>query len=198
MSLILGALSEPKTLKPLISSALKVAEVDLATARSHVQQFQDISQANEAALANLNATHDEYKTATEAELERRQVCLHSSLGWGTLTKYFDQSEIQALQEKLRLAEERLNEVTQQNAEIQRTFDSERAAWVSDKKELEATILDMTTSAQHTQTDKSTWEAEIRHQEQRAKVCAPDFIPQPSLISGKGCGGPLLEGGGRPR
>ena len=49
--------------------------MDLATAKSHVQQFQDISQANEAALANLNATHDEYKTATEAELERRQVCL---------------------------------------------------------------------------------------------------------------------------
>ncbi|KAM5539450.1 hypothetical protein V8D89_006902 [Ganoderma adspersum] len=134
-----------------LRSALKVAEVDLATARSHVQQFQDISQANEAALANLNATHDEYKTATEAELERRQ------------------SEIQALQEKLRLAEERLNEVTQQNAEIQRTFDSERAAWVNEKKELEGTILDMTTSAQHTQTDKSTWEAEIRHQEQRARA-----------------------------
>ncbi|PIL22755.1 transporter [Ganoderma sinense ZZ0214-1] len=134
-----------------LRSALKVAEVDLATARSHVQQFQDISQANEAALATLNATHDEYKAETEAELERRQ------------------SEIQALQEKLRLAEERLNEVTQQNAELQRSFDSERAAWVNEKKELEGTILDMTTSVQHTQSDKSAWEAEIRQLEVRAKA-----------------------------
>ena len=73
MSLILGTLSEPKTLKPLISSALKVAEVDLATAKSHVQQFQDISQANEAALAALNGTYDEYKASSEAQVAAIQV-----------------------------------------------------------------------------------------------------------------------------
>ena len=71
-----------------VSSALKVAEVDLAAARSHVQQFRDISQANEAALANLNATHDEYQTATEAELEKRQVCLRSHSVGHTLTTRF--------------------------------------------------------------------------------------------------------------
>ena len=54
-------------------SAIKVAQVDLANARSHVTQFQEISEASEAALASLNATHDEYKAATEAELARRQV-----------------------------------------------------------------------------------------------------------------------------
>lgn len=50
-----------------------MAEVDLATARSHVQQFQEISQANEEALASLNATHDEYKAATEAQIARHEV-----------------------------------------------------------------------------------------------------------------------------
>ncbi|KAH9892019.1 hypothetical protein C8Q73DRAFT_100409 [Cubamyces lactineus] len=55
-----------------LRSALKVAEVDLASARSHVQRFQEISQANEAALATLNSTHDEYRVATEAELTKRQ------------------------------------------------------------------------------------------------------------------------------
>jgi nucleoprotein TPR len=55
-------------------SALKVAEVDLAAARSHVQQFQDISQANEAALAALNATHDEYMASSEAQLTKQEVC----------------------------------------------------------------------------------------------------------------------------
>lgn len=54
-------------------SALKVAEVDLTAARGHVQQFQEISQANEIALATLNVTHDEYKTSTEAELARHEV-----------------------------------------------------------------------------------------------------------------------------
>jgi len=53
----------------LISSAsLKVAELDLAAARSHVQQFKEISQASEEALASLNATYDEYKSATETQL----------------------------------------------------------------------------------------------------------------------------------
>jgi nucleoprotein TPR len=53
----------------LISSAsLKVAELDLAAARSHVQQFKEISQASEEALASLNATYDEYKSTTEAQL----------------------------------------------------------------------------------------------------------------------------------
>lgn len=60
---------------PSNSSALKVAQVDLATARSHVQQFQEISQANETALATLNATYDEYKSSTEAELTRRTVSI---------------------------------------------------------------------------------------------------------------------------
>ncbi|OSD07459.1 hypothetical protein PYCCODRAFT_1456277 [Trametes coccinea BRFM310] len=134
-----------------LRSALKVAEVDLAAARSHVQQFQEISQANEAALATLNATHDEYKAATEAELTRRQ------------------SEIDALQEKLRAAEERLTQLSQANTELQQQFDSERTAWANDKRTLEDTIVDMSTSAQSSQSDRSTWEAEIRQQEERAKA-----------------------------
>jgi nucleoprotein TPR len=53
----------------LISSAsLKVAELDLAAARSHVQQYKEISQASEEALASLNTTYDEYKSTTEAQL----------------------------------------------------------------------------------------------------------------------------------
>lgn len=54
-------------------SALKVAQVDLTAARSHMQQFQEISQANEAALSALNATHDQYKTETEAQISKNEV-----------------------------------------------------------------------------------------------------------------------------
>ncbi|KAI8994233.1 hypothetical protein BD414DRAFT_506685 [Trametes punicea] len=134
-----------------LRSALKVAEVDLAAARSHVQQFQEISQANEDALATLHATHDEYQTATEAELARRQ------------------SEIEGLQEKLRASEERVAQLTQANIELQQQFDNERATWTNDKKILEDTIVDMSTSAQHTQSDRTTWESELRQQEERAKA-----------------------------
>ena len=56
-----------------ISGALKAAEVDLSTAKGHVTQFQEISQASEAALAALSATHDEYKAATEAQIATLEV-----------------------------------------------------------------------------------------------------------------------------
>jgi nucleoprotein TPR len=52
---------------------LKVAEVDLAAARNHKEQFQEISQASEAALAALNMTFDEYKTSTETQIARHEV-----------------------------------------------------------------------------------------------------------------------------
>ena len=55
------------------SGSLKAAEVDLATAKGHVTQFQEISQASEAALAALSATHEEYKTATEARIATLEV-----------------------------------------------------------------------------------------------------------------------------
>jgi hypothetical protein len=57
-----------------LSAALKVAEVDLAAARNHIQQFKEISQASEEALASLNTTHDEYKSSTETQLAASWVC----------------------------------------------------------------------------------------------------------------------------
>jgi nucleoprotein TPR len=56
---------------------LKVTQVDLAAARSHRDQYQEISQANEAALATLNSTFDEYKTSTEAQLAHYEVSVTS-------------------------------------------------------------------------------------------------------------------------
>lgn len=57
----------------LYRGALKVAEVDLANARSHVQQFQEISTANEEALSSLNATYDEFRSSTEAQIAKYEV-----------------------------------------------------------------------------------------------------------------------------
>ncbi|KAH9953818.1 hypothetical protein BC827DRAFT_1159057 [Russula dissimulans] len=57
-----------------LRASLKVAEVDLAAARNHIQQFKEISQASEEALASLNTTHDQYKSTTEAQLSASWVC----------------------------------------------------------------------------------------------------------------------------
>ena len=54
-------------------SALKVVEVDLANARSHVLQFQEISKANEEALIFLNATYDQFKASTESQIATYEV-----------------------------------------------------------------------------------------------------------------------------
>ncbi|KAG1722508.1 TPR/MLP1/MLP2-like protein-domain-containing protein [Suillus lakei] len=112
-----------------LRSALKVAQVDLAAARSHMQQFQEISQANEAALSALNATHDQYKTETEAQISKNEL------------------EYKALQNKLRSLE--------------------HLVWTNDKKTLEDTIVDLSTSERTSETDRTTRENEVRQQEERA-------------------------------
>lgn len=57
----------------MFSAQLKLVEVDLESARKHLAQFQEISQASEAALASLGSTHEEYKASTEAALAKRAV-----------------------------------------------------------------------------------------------------------------------------
>ncbi|OJA16044.1 hypothetical protein AZE42_05491 [Rhizopogon vesiculosus] len=145
-----------------LRSALKVAQVDLAAARSHMQQFQEISQANEAALSALNATHDQYKTETEAQIAKNEL------------------EYKTLEEKLRSVEEDLRQSASKFSELQRTLESERQAWASDKKTLEDTIVDLSTSERTSETDRSARESEVRQQEQRA-LAAEDRYSREVLI-----------------
>ncbi|KIM89473.1 hypothetical protein PILCRDRAFT_61094 [Piloderma croceum F 1598] len=134
-----------------LRSALKVAEVDLATARSHVQQFQEISQANESALATLNATHDEYKASTEAQISKHEL------------------EYKVLQEKLQSVQDETTQIDSRYTELQRIVERERAAWLNDKKTLEDTIVDMSTSEKHSESDRSLRETEAHRQEERANA-----------------------------
>ncbi|KAG6813573.1 hypothetical protein H0H92_009617 [Tricholoma furcatifolium] len=134
-----------------LRSSLRVTEVDLATARNHVQQFQEISRANEEALANLNTTYDEYKLSMERELARHE------------------SEYRALKEKLEAAEGELTEFTSKYNDLQKTLETERTAWTTDKKTLEDTIVDLTTSEKHSENDRNSRELEVKQQEERAKA-----------------------------
>ncbi|KIJ62559.1 hypothetical protein HYDPIDRAFT_93869 [Hydnomerulius pinastri MD-312] len=137
-----------------LRSALKVAQVDLAAARSHMQQFQEISQANEAALSALNATHDQYKTDAEAQIARHGL------------------EYKSLEEKLRSVEQDLQQSTTKFVALQQTLETDRAAWANDKKTLEDTIVDMSTSERHSESDRTAHEREVRALEERA-VAAED-------------------------
>ena len=54
-------------------------------------------------------------------------------------------------------------------ELQRTFETERTAWATDKKTLEDTIVDMSTSEKNSENDRASRESEVRQQEERARV-----------------------------
>ena len=52
-----------------------MTEVDLATARSHVEQFKDISQASEAAFEKIHVAYEDYKKTAEVQLSQKEVGL---------------------------------------------------------------------------------------------------------------------------
>ncbi|KAH9480632.1 Protein MLP1-like protein [Psilocybe cubensis] len=134
-----------------LRATLKVTEVDLAAARSHRDQYQEISQASEAALASLNSTFDEYKASSEAQITRQE------------------SEIKALQERLDQATQELATIRTQLNDAQKSFEAERTSWINDKKTLEDTIVDMSTSEKHSESDRNSREHELRNLEDRAKA-----------------------------
>ncbi|KAF8443123.1 hypothetical protein L210DRAFT_3620711 [Boletus edulis BED1] len=137
-----------------LRAQLKVAQVDLAAARNHMQQFQEISQANEAALAALNSTHDEYKADAEVQIARHEL------------------EFKSLEEKLHSDQQDLQQWTNKFSDLQKTLETERSAWANDKKTLEDTIVDMSTSERHSENDRAAHEREVRALEERA-VAAED-------------------------
>ena len=61
-------------------------------------------------------------------------------------------------------------------ELQKTFETERNAWTNDKKTLEDTIVDMSTSEKHSESDRTSREGEVRQQEERAKVGPLFYTP----------------------
>ncbi|KAI9449362.1 hypothetical protein BJY52DRAFT_1215953 [Lactarius psammicola] len=134
-----------------LRSALKVAEVDLAAARNHIQQFKEISQASEEALASLSTTHDEYKSTTEAQL---------ATSW---------AQQETLQSNLKNAEQELEQTRASLAESKRAFESAREEWLADKKTLEDTIVDMTASEKNLAEDRLTRESDAQAHEERVRA-----------------------------
>ena len=63
----------------------------------------------------------------------------------------------------------MDQLSQKNAELQRTLDTERAAWLQDKKTLEGTIYELTTSERSSENDRASREDEVRQLEERARA-----------------------------
>lgn len=80
-----------------------------------------------------------------------------------------QSEYQALQEKLRATQDELTQLTAKYNDLQKSLEAERIAWANDKRTLEDTIVDMSTSEKSSENDRTSRENEVRQQEERAKV-----------------------------
>ena len=74
-----------------------------------------------------------------------------------------------MQERLEQANKELSEVRSQLKDTQKSFETERIAWINDKKTLEDTIVDMSTSEKHSESDRSSREHEIKAIEDRARV-----------------------------
>ena len=131
-----------------------MAEVDLTAARNHIQQFKEISQASEEALASLNTTHDEYKSTTEAQL---------ATSW---------AQQETLQTNLTNVQQELEQTKTSLAESKRTFETAREEWLADKKTLEDAIVDMTASEKNLAEDRLIRESDVHANEERIRVSVP--------------------------
>ena len=146
-----------------------MAEVDLAAARNHIQQFKEISQASEEALASLNATHDEYKSSTEAQLTASWVYFASFCTYFHENSCCLQSQQEALQSTLKNVEQELEQARSSLAETKRTFESAREEWQADKKTLEDAIVDMSAAEKNLAEDRLSRESDVQAHGERVKV-----------------------------
>lgn len=78
-------------------------------------------------------------------------------------------DLQSLHERLHVVETELATATQKTNEIQQQLESERKTFATDKKTLEETIIDMTSSAANTQVDEAERASAIKLQEERIVV-----------------------------
>jgi len=100
-----------------------------------------------------------------------------------------------MQERLEQTSKELAEIRVQYNDAQKSFEAERTAWINDKKTLEDTIVDMSTSEKHSESDRNSREQELRNLEDRAKVCGSmNAFNAPSHIFNKVCRGTILSRG----
>ncbi|CAE6407335.1 unnamed protein product [Rhizoctonia solani] len=107
-----------------VRAALKVAELDLASARGHVEQFKAISEASEQALREHMETWDAFKEEHESLVARKD------------------ADIAGLEERLRGLLDDFTKTSTERNQLQRDLDVQRASFEAEKRELEGAIADL--------------------------------------------------------
>lgn len=101
-----------------------------------------------------------------------------------------------MEERLQVLQQQIDQVKAKYQELQQAFDTERTAWANDKKVLEDTIVDISTSERHSEEDKIQWEQDLKAQEKRAQVFTiRDGFGEAVANELTGCRGSLLERAG---
>ena len=77
----------------------------------------------------------------------------------------------------------LADATARYDELQKISETQRSTWLADKKQLEDTIVDMSTSEKHQESDRASRETEVKQLEDRAKVIPSNTLLFIRLTSG---------------
>ncbi|KDQ20838.1 hypothetical protein BOTBODRAFT_320357 [Botryobasidium botryosum FD-172 SS1] len=134
-----------------LRATLKAAEIDLESARSHVEQYKAISQASEEALSSMNATFDQFKLDTEKQLATKT------------------AELESLQVQQQSIQEQLMTLSNENTTLHQQLESQRISFEKDKKLLEETIADLSTVEERAQTVQVSVQDELRKQAELAQL-----------------------------
>ncbi|KAG8753074.1 hypothetical protein FRC12_011679, partial [Ceratobasidium sp. 428] len=128
-----------------VRAALKIAEMDTASAREHVEQFKAISEASEQALREHMETWDTYKEEQEALIARKD------------------ADINGLEERLRGLLDDFTKTSSERNQLQRDLEAQRASAESEKKELEGVIADLSKVDNNVQAAHQSAQEDLRAQ-----------------------------------
>ncbi|QRW15125.1 Nucleoprotein TPR [Ceratobasidium sp. AG-Ba] len=128
-----------------VRAALKIAEMELAAAREHVEQFKAISEASEQALREHMETWDTYKEEQEALIARKD------------------ADINGLEERLRGLLDDFTKTSSERNQLQRDLEAQRVSSESEKKELEAVIADLSKADSSVQAAHLSAQEDLRAQ-----------------------------------
>ncbi|KAG8906638.1 hypothetical protein FRB99_006426 [Tulasnella sp. 403] len=128
-----------------LRAALRGAELDIETSKNHAEQFKAISATNEQALADLQATYDQYKVATAAETARLE------------------AEVNNLQTRVQNLDKDTSVATEESTKLRRQLDEQRAQFEAEKRDLEGALADVNSAESNAAVLQASVQDDLRRQ-----------------------------------
>ncbi|MCO5612962.1 hypothetical protein L7F22_067235 [Adiantum nelumboides] len=130
-----------------VRGELRSAQVEAEQARSHVEQFKSIAQANEEALAQLQATYDQYKTETDSSLAEKT------------------TELATIRQRLEALATELTTAQNEASAARQEADQQRTTFAAEKRTLEDAIAELGSVESRAKAEQDDVRAEMRRQAQ---------------------------------